>query len=124
MARQGRNVFLALSYRRHNDRKAAQPVPEVLAEAPFRYHALQVAVRCRDHPEVDGDRAFSPDSLHLAVLQHPQQPHLRRRRQLADLIQKDRPAVGPLESPPALGHRAGKRTAFMAEQFAVDQTLR
>ena len=37
------------------------------------------------------------DALERAVLQHAQQPHLRRERQLADLVEEQRAAVGALE---------------------------
>ena len=39
-----------------------------------------------------------PDALELALLQHPQQRDLRLRRQLADLVEEERAAVGQLEA--------------------------
>ena len=42
------------------------------------------------------------DALELALLQHAQQLRLRLERQLADLVEEQRAAVGELEAPAAL----------------------
>ena len=46
------------------------------------------------------------------------------RRQVADLVEKDRAAVGLLEAADAPGVGAGERAAFVAEQFAFEQGFR
>ena len=40
---------------------------------------------------------LAADALELPLLEHPQQRELHLRRQLADLVEEDRPAVGQLE---------------------------
>ena len=45
------------------------------------------------------DRLGRADALDLAVLEHAQQLHLHAERQLADLVEEDRAAVGRLEEP-------------------------
>ena len=57
-------------------------------------------MRGRDDADVDVDRALAADADDLAVLHDAQQPHLRRERELADLVEEQRAAVGLLE--PAL----------------------
>ena len=51
-------------------------------------------------PHVDLDRLLSAHAIQPAVLQDPQQADLGGQRQLADFVQQQRAAVGPLE--PAL----------------------
>ena len=62
----------------------------------------QIAVRGGDDPHVDVDRLLAADAFHPAVLQDAQHADLGGRRQLADLVEKQRAAVGPLE-PAAAG---------------------
>ena len=58
----------------------------------------------------DVDRLFRSHALQPPVLQDAQHPHLGRRRQLADLVEEQRAAVGPLEPAPPGLDRAGERT--------------
>ena len=62
--------------------------------------------------------------MKLAFLQHAQQLGLRIGVQVADLVEKERPAVGQLEF--AAPHRrgAGERAFLVAEQFAFNQLTR
>jgi hypothetical protein len=56
-------------------------------------------------------------------LQHAQELHLQRRRQIADLVEEDRAAIGGFE-PSALGvDRAGEGAFLMPEQLGLDQGL-
>ena len=64
------------------------------------------------------------DRAHLALLQHAQQLHLERRRQLADLVEEQRAAVGrPEEAGLALVVGAGEGALLVAEQLALEQRL-
>jgi hypothetical protein len=46
---------------------------------------------------------------------------LQLERQLADLVEEQRAAVGALEGAGPIGHRAGERALLVAEQLALDQ---
>src|SRR5262249_20332606 len=61
------------------------------------------------------------DALELLFLQDAQQLDLYLQGHLADLVEKDRPAVGQLETADAPFRRAGESPAFVAEQLALDQ---
>ncbi len=56
------------------------------------------------------------------LLQHAQQFHLRLGGQVTDFIQKDRAAIGDLETPVAVGDRAGERALDVAKQFALHKS--
>ena len=89
----------------------AEAVEQVLAEPLLGHLLLEIDVGGRDHPDVDLGRAAGADRPQLAFLEHAQQLHLQRRRGLADLVEEDRPAVGLLEEPLGVAHRAGERPA-------------
>ena len=77
-----------------------QPVEQVVAEAALLHLLAQRPVGGRHHAHVhlDGLRG-RPRRIELAVLEHAQQLHLRGRRDVADLVQEQRAAVGQLEPP-------------------------
>ena len=113
-----------LAQRRQIDAQHVQPIEQVGAEAPLLHLLAQRPVGRRDDAHVDLDRLRAADAHELALLEHAQQLHLRRRRNLADLVEKERPRVGQLEAPePPLG-RAGERALLVAEQLALEQRLR
>ena len=58
----------------------------------------QVAVGRGDHPHVHANRLGAAQPRDLVLLQDAQQLDLRGRRQIADLVQEQRPAVGQLEA--------------------------
>ena len=68
------------------------------------------------------DRAA--DALERLLLEEPQQLRLQARHHLADLVEKDRAAVGRLEQPALLPIGAGERAALVAEQLALEQRFR
>ena len=77
----------------------AEPVVEVLAEgaAPRTIAARSRLVAAMTR--TSGVRVSrAAERLHLALLQHPQELDLQRRRHVADLVEEERAAVGLLEA--------------------------
>ena len=101
------NVLDPLAQRRHANRKDIQPVVQVLAEGVGLDPFLEIPVGGGDDAGVDlgGLRAAQP--LDLPVLQHAQQLDLDVGRQVTDLVQEDRRAVGELEAPDLARQRPG-----------------
>ena len=112
-----------VAQRREVDLDDAQPVVEVLAESPLGDELLQVAVRRRDDPDVDLLGVGGAERTDLAVLEHAQQPDLHAGLRLADLVEKDRAAVGDLEEALLVGMGTGERAALVAEELALEQRL-
>src|SRR5690348_11789666 len=81
-------------------------------------------MRRGDDTHVDFDRAAAPDRLDLALLKNAQELHLGLGRELADLVEEDRPAVRELESADALLQRAGERAFDVTEKLALDEPRR
>ncbi len=72
---------------------------QVGAKPVGRDFLVEPAVRRRHDARVDAARHVLADAPDLPVLQHAQQLGLRARRQLADLVEEERAAVGLLEEP-------------------------
>ncbi len=63
------------------------------------------------------------DAQHLAVLEHAQQLGLEVARDLADLVEEERAAVGALEAAGARRDGAGEGAVLVAEQLALEHAL-
>ncbi len=77
-----------------------------------------------DDAHVHLDRYVAAHAVELAVGQHPQQPGLGLRRHIADLVEKQRAAVGLLEAPFAQRSSPGESAFLVAEQFRLHQVSR
>ena len=63
-------------------------------------------------------RTLLADALDLAFLQHAEQLALLLQRDLADLVEEQRAAVGELETADAVAQSAGEGASLVAEEFA------
>ncbi len=72
-------------------------------------------MRRREHAHVDRVLLRSAEPTHLTILQDVEQLHLHRDWQLANLVEKQRAALGTLQIAylPSIG--AGERAALVAE---------
>ena len=99
---QERQVPAPLAQRRDLDVEDVEAVVEVLAEPALRDALAQVAVRRRDDAHVDaGHRRVGAERLDRPLLQDAQELGLRGQRDLGDLVEEQRAAVGRLEAPVA-----------------------
>ena len=120
MIREQRNVFLPLAQRRHEYRDHAQTKVQIFAKASTADLGLQVLVRRREHPDVDLDPRRTADGLERLLLQDAQHLGLRLDAHVADLVEKQRAAVGDLELAAPVRNRAGKCATHVSEQLALD----
>ena len=70
-----------------------------------------------------GDRLAAADPLDHALLKEAQQLDLQRQRDVADLVEEQRAAVGQLDLAVGGLDRAGERALLVAEQLALEQVL-
>ena len=84
----------------------------------------EVAIGGRHDAHVHGPALARAQHLEGPVLQHAQQLHLRRRIEVADLVEEDRAAAGRLEAALAVVARVGERAAHVAEHLAFEQRRR
>src|SRR6185503_19428660 len=93
-----RNVFPMLTERRQRDRKHVEAVIQIAAKSSFSHFFSEVAIGRGDDSHVDVDGPRTAETFDLSFLQHAQQLGLHFERQLADLVEENRAAIGQLES--------------------------
>ena len=105
--RQRQDVLAPLAQRRQAADPAGDAVVEVARGTARRRRPPQVAVRRADEAELAcAARCCRPTRLYVLLLHHAQQLRLQRQRQLADLVEEQRAAVGQRERAVARRHRA------------------
>ena len=121
MLHQNRDVFRALSERRAREHDDGQPVIEVEPKRTSVDLRAEVAV-CRAHdPDVDRDVGPPAEPAQLPALEDAEEVRLKRRRELADLVEEKRAAVGTLERADVLAIRPGERPSLVTEELARDE---
>src|SRR5262249_58571147 len=84
----------------------------------------EIGVRRRDDTDVCPQAARASEPLEGAVLQDAQQLRLQVERELADLVEEERRAVGELETSHLPAERAGVGPLLPPEQLGLDQRRR
>ena len=90
--------------------------------ARLRWRA-QVHVGGGQDAHVDPAGLAGAEPLELAALQHAQELDLAGRREVADLVEEQRAAVGRLEAADAALDRAGEGARLGAEELALQQLV-
>ena len=85
---------LPIAQRRDLDDDLGQPVVEVFAELALDDLLLEALMRRAHDAHVDRNLLAAADALDDALLQEAQQLRLQRDRQVADLVEEQRAAVG------------------------------
>ena len=81
-------------------------------------------MRGADDARIDRDRRAAADPLDHPLLKEPQQFHLQRQRNVADFVEKQRPALRQLDLAGRSFDRSGKGAALIAEQLGFQQVFR
>ena len=81
-------------------------------------------MRRRDDAHVDLHRLAGADALERHLLKHAQQLGLHVETDVADLVEKQRAAVGRLEAAHLVADGVGERPLDVAKQFAFQQRRR
>ncbi len=116
-----RDVTRALTKRRHHERADLQSIVEVFAKPPGADRGAQIHVGGSDQANVDRDRGARADARDFAFLKHTQQLDLRGEREVPNLIQEQRAAVGCFEPAALRQVRAGEGAFLVTEQLALQQ---
>ena len=98
-------------------------VEEVFTENALAHEFAQVLVRRRDDPHVGLDRLDRPERFINPLLQHPQQSDLHGRRDVADLVQKQRTAVGQSKAAEFILPGISKCPRLVTEQFRFQEGI-
>lgn len=118
------NIVAAFSQRRQSDLHDVDAKIQISPERAGGDAALQIGVGREDETRVDRHLALGSNRTDPSILQDTQQLALQHVWQLADFIQKQRPALGIHEQTLTGSSRPRKRSLQMAEQFAFDHIRR
>ena len=80
-------------------------------------------MRRGDDAHVDLDVTRVAEAPDLLLLEGAQELHLQVERQLADLVEEQRPAAGLLEEPAPICGGVGERALLVPEQLALEEVL-
>src|SRR5436190_7553654 len=103
------------------NRKHVQSVVQVLSKHSGSHRLFQVAVGRGQHAHVHRNRMTVADSLNLMILKDTEQRNLCFRRQIANLVEEDRAAIGGFEPAEAPLQRARERALLVAEELGGDE---
>ena len=118
------DIAAARSERWHVEPYDVESIEQILAKPPLADSPAQVLVRRRHQTEVRPQRLLPAQPLEGALLQGPKQLHLKRRRQVADLVEEQGTAVRLLQPSDSRLDRASERAALVPEQLALEQPIR
>ena len=124
MTQQRRHIFTARTQRRQFYADHIETMEQVFAEQAFFNALFQVLVSRSDNAHVHADRRLTTDAIELAFSQHAQQARLQGRGHVADLIEKQRSAIGLFEAAATQRVGTGERAALVAEQLGFQQFSR
>ena len=116
-------VLAAFPQRRHPERDDREAVVEVVAkDVPLdgRFH---VEIRGGQDADVDRDVAVVPDAADLKLLERAQDLRLGRHRHGADLVEKERSALGFLEQAAPRVRGPDEGAAHVSEELALDEVV-
>ena len=85
-----------------------EPIEQILPETPCLHFLFQITVGGGHDAHVDLAGAGVADAFDLLFLQNPQQLGLHGKGDLTNLIEEKRAAIGELEAPRLVAHRAGE----------------
>ncbi len=100
---------------RQCDFHRVEPVIQILAKTAVADHRRQIGIGGADHAHLGVAFTVGAQPLVTAGFQHAQQLHLPRQRQVADLVEKQRAAIGRFELAFARLVGAGVGTGFGTE---------
>ncbi len=97
LARQQRDVLLALAQRRHKKRNHIEPVEEVFAEVALGDLFFEILVGGGDEAHIDAQGLRAADGRKQLVVERAENLGLRLQAHVAHFVEEERSAVGALQ---------------------------
>jgi hypothetical protein len=100
-------------------------VVEIFAELPAAHQDVHIVMRGRDEPHIGEAVLHIAEPAEAFLLEHLQQLRLDLDVDVADLVEKQRAAMGKIEESLLRLHGSGERSALVSEQlrFEGDEAL-
>src|SRR5262245_6036676 len=109
------NVLAAIAERRESEGNDVDAMEKILAKAAAPYLFLELTVRRRHDPDVRHALARLADALVRPIVQEAQEPRLRIRSEIADLVEEERAALRLLHLAVCVRHRSRECALAVAE---------
>jgi hypothetical protein len=87
-------------------------------------HLSEILMCGADHPYISVNRGGAAETLELPLLQDPKNLGLQLQRKVANLVQKQGPAVSSLEPSNVASDRPSEGAPFVTEHLAFKQPCR
>ena len=116
-----RNVARAIAKSGHLDTDHIQTKAQIETKPTRGRFLIETTVRGGNDSNIDSARQVFSDSPHFPILQHAQEFGLRACGQLANFVEKQRPAVSVFKQSRPLSYGPGKRASRVAEEFCLDE---
>ena len=118
------NSWKPLAQRRDQDRVGAEPVIKIVTEQFFPAQFVERFIRRGDDPSAKSQFLVTAHGRERPLLQDLEELDLDRHRDIADLVEENRPMRTAERERAFVGFdRAGERAFLVAEQFGFDQRL-
>ena len=101
--------------------KDVEPIIEIGSEETFADQLLEVLVCRGDDPDVGLDHFIRAERLVLLLLENTKQTDLHRRRDITDLVEKDRTPLSSGESPVPRTLGISECACFVAKELALEE---
>src|SRR3546814_3045142 len=121
MAGERGDIAAPVAQRRQHHRDDVEAVEKILAEAAIGDEIAHVAVGRGDDPHVGPERLTAAHGRIFAGLEDAQQPGLRLKRHVADLVEEERAARCLLETARIAAGRAGEGALLRSEEQTSEE---
>ena len=118
------DVIATLAQRGQAKGENHESMVEIAPERPIRNGQLEVHARCGENAHIDVDHTLATDAAEFTILDGRQQLCLQWKRQLADLVEEERAAIGLFEKAAVGLLCAGEGAANMAEELGLEEGVR
>ena len=120
----GKDILAACAQRREAHGEAVEPRQQVGAEPPCAHDLHERLLAGHHHPHVNRHRPGLAERLYGPLLEDAQKLGLQGKRQIRDLVEQQRPAVGAAKVTGAGPIGPGEGSAAIPEQLALGQAFR
>jgi len=116
---QQRHIFFPLPQRRDQNLNDVQAMIQVLTKCAICHALVKRTIAGGDNTHIHRNRLLSSHPLKCPRFKNPQKFRLHRQCNVGNLIQKQCPAICPLEPSDMPSHRSGESPLLMPKQLTL-----
>src|SRR5690554_1933233 len=121
MLSEHRDIARARAEGRKIDAHDIKSIIKIFPKGLCLHRLFEIAVCRCDNADIDGERLVAADTFKGPLLKEAKELHLRRERDLADLVEKERAPIGLFEAALAPNLRTCEGTALMPKELGLKE---